>query len=493
MADNVYIGKSSFSDGFSFGFERSALLPYIVEILTKDPGVSTEQALFVANQILDIVATNPALSVGSSISAAINSVLISANQLTTTQGSSDSPSNSYIDINPQTATTRYGSTISSLQEFIDIVQNPIATSVGSRTSGDNSVVYINPNAVATTQGLSVATSSSNINIDPYDVTLSYGVRLGVNVDNIDILSNSIVAVCGSTTSADLIVIEILPNTIVDNRAEYYQDFSFVFDINPKSLVVKTIDHASVENDRLVNIHNFLPPAYDNGEFYEFVKQFDEYLNYNAYFYTCDDGVSVRYLGMLKMIEKAAYFNSPSELQCDYLDNIGTQRGFDQFFGKSKVSELIGAYEPTSEFRRNVYRRLVSDAPILYSNKTTEFGSKALLLEFGVRSTSYTIWENASGEQVLSRSPFMLNMDGAKTVDLIAENQGYYPTSHIIFSLNSETPDALYPYIFELMNTTKPINVVIDSFALEASFDMNATVCGILSDSTYTIDMVGEYL
>lgn len=360
MAENVYIGKTSFSSGFSFGFERSQVIPYIVEIIANGTTITHGVALDVANQIVDIIPLN-------------------------------------------------------------------------------------------------ANSS-----------------IGVSIDS------------------GLVNFEIVALPTASNRVEFIQDHSFVVDVLSNSFSIKTIERYAAENDRLINIHNFLPPAYDNSEMYEFIKMFDEYLNYNCYFYKCDDENSIKYIGVLKVIERAAYFNAPMDVECDYLDYIATQRGIDTYFGKTKVRDLINDYVSTTEDRNYTYRRLISDLPLLYMNKSTELGTRSSLLEFGVVTTIYNIWENELGEKIQVRSPFKMNWDGAYTNEEVPPDRGFYPTSHIVLTIKSDVSESLIPYIVQLLNETKPINVVIDDVGLDFVINIDSNICGSLTDTTYSIGIYGEY-
>ena len=224
------------------------------------------------------------------------------------------------------------------------------------------------------------------------------------------------------------------------------------------------------NDRLIDIVSYLPSNLRDSQMSDFVKLFQDFLNYELY-QTADpkNGWDIS-ISNLKKIEKILDLKSPDDIDPSFLHNFSKNLGYNLNFTEETYNTIYGNESFIVPFLRNVCRTL----PHFYTNKSTERIFKAFLAMFGVRVNFSKLY---SDEQYIS----FTNEDA----------DGLMLTPHFgvqfVISESGMTVGSKINLISEVINRSRPINTVFDNYNLILDFDGHIAQNNLKEDFVWNPD------
>jgi hypothetical protein len=296
---------------------------------------------------------------------------------------------------------------------LEILESGISVSV-SATNETINIIPTNTSAVATT-GITASTSSSNIEVT-------------VNEPTIDIEGFS--------------AVPVVPVSI----------------INISQTNTEILDHP-VDNDRLINLRNFLPTSFDGTEVSDFIGFFE---------HTKNGASTTTDVSILKKIELLFTLRDPDLIDEKFIQYFASQMGYNINYSKLDITNVTG---DTSDNDINGYlRNTIRSLPHWYKFKSTNNALIMLMYSFGIVSDILTMWTTDYDTDWVSESP-RFEQDATPPGGI---SDGYYPTPHYKIVVNdSRTPSGWQTNldnIITLVESIKPINTVFEGFAVKVFID-----------------------
>lgn len=209
------------------------------------------------------------------------------------------------------------------------------------------------------------------------------------------------------------------------------------------------------NDRLIDIVSYLPANLIDTELGEFVKLFQDFLNYNLYMTAGPvRGWNIP-ISVLKKIELLVLNRSVDEIDPDLLTNFAKLLGYDMSFTEESYYDVFGYDTDTKREESMIVsflREVIRSLPTFYANKSTRGIFRSFMHMFGLRvdfQTQYSNdYENFSPEK----------SDGFS-----------YSTPHftVEFSITNTNKTAKkIKFVISTINRLKPIQTVFDGLTVK---------------------------
>lgn len=207
------------------------------------------------------------------------------------------------------------------------------------------------------------------------------------------------------------------------------------------------------NDRLIDIVGYLPSNLRETQMAEFIKLFQDFLNYKLY-KTADprSGWDIP-ISVLKKIEKILDNKSPDDIDPDFLHNFAMNLGYNLNFTEETYNTIYGDESFIVPFMRNVCRTL----PYFYANKSTERIFKSFLAMFGVKVDFKKLYSDEEYKVFVAEDSDGLMLTPHFGVQFIINDSGMTVGSNIHL-------------ISEVIQRSKPINTVFEEYNLVLNFD-----------------------
>ena len=262
-----------------------------------------------------------------------------------------------------------------------------------------------------------------------------------------------------------------------------------------SAYVKTNFEKSIDNDRLINLRDMLPTAYDDTDVSDFMGFFEDFLNNEIFTHKTDGELTKGEISILKKIELLYTLRDPDLIDSEYIQFFANQLGYDISYGRDDIKGLTG---DESEKDINGYlRQTISSLPHWYGFKSTNSAITMLMYSFGIVSDVLTLWTSTYSNNYSEWYEESPNFEDDINKPHIPNNN-YYPTPHFKVAVNTNrTPvgwEDNLDNIINLINDIKPINTVFEGFIarLIASPNLDSGFDSIESHSTVLINRNKEY-
>ena len=216
-----------------------------------------------------------------------------------------------------------------------------------------------------------------------------------------------------------------------------------------------------DNDRLINLVDFLPQHLYDSETFDFTKFFENFLN--TLYENKDDPCNV---SILKKIEQIGDLHDPQLMDVEYLQHYADFLGYDLTMNKGELgnisSGLVGGENYVDSVDSDKYLRfVVENLPNWYKIKSTRNAIRIMLFSFGVVGDLFTLFTNDYDKNWLNeRSDDNISI-GSEIPD------GYYPSPHFSVGVNlrETTPTWLKNSntILNSIESIRPINTVFERF------------------------------
>lgn len=220
----------------------------------------------------------------------------------------------------------------------------------------------------------------------------------------------------------------------------------------------------VINDRLINLRNFLPTSFDGTEVSDFVGFFEDFLNYDLFQHTKDDGASTTDVSILKKIELLFTLRDPDLIDEKFIQYFANQMGYNINYSKLDITNVTE--DETNHDINGYLRQTIRSLPHWYKFKSTNNAIIMLMYSFGIVSDILNLWTNDYENNWKSESP-RFEQDVTPPGGL---TEGYYPTPHYQIVVNdTRTPPGWQTNldnIITLVESIKPINTVFEGFAIK---------------------------
>tara|TARA_R110001606_G_scaffold88448_5_gene199259 strand:- start:5396 stop:6400 length:1005 start_codon:yes stop_codon:yes gene_type:complete len=219
----------------------------------------------------------------------------------------------------------------------------------------------------------------------------------------------------------------------------------------------------VDNDRLINLRNFLPTSFDGSEVSDFVGFFEDFLNYDLYTHKIDSEASTLDISILKKIELLYTLRDPTLIDEKFIQYFAKQLGYNIKYNKSDIFNVTG--DTNANDINGYLRQTVQSLPHWYKFKSTNNALTMLMYSFGIVSDILTLWTNDYENNWISESPRF-----EQDINTPPMEQGYYPTPHYRIVVNTtRTPkgwESNLSNIISMVDSIKPINTVFEGFSLK---------------------------
>ena len=230
-----------------------------------------------------------------------------------------------------------------------------------------------------------------------------------------------------------------------------------------------INMPSVENDRLINLRNFLPSSYDKTDVSEFIGFFEDFLNNDIYTHKTDGEVSRTNVSILKKIELLDTLKDPYLIDEEYINFFAKQLGYNVTYSRKDVKNITG---DTNDKDINGYlRQTIQSLPHWYGFKSTNNAIVMMMYSFGIISDIINLWTKDYESDWEIEDPAF---EQDTRVGYIPKK--YYPTPHFKVLINSSrTPPGWQDHIdniIKLINDIKPINTVFEGFTTKVFVETN---------------------
>jgi len=256
---------------------------------------------------------------------------------------------------------------------------------------------------------------------------------------------------------------------------------------------------NIKNDRLINLVNLLPNNYSGTQVEEFIKFFEDFLNFELYKHKLDPNIVTADISILKKIELLSSLREPDVIDSELLQFLATYLGYDINFSKGDIFSADNPVE-TNDYLRETIRSL----PSWYKLKSTDSAISMLMYMFGIVSDVQTLWtddyennwiiENTEAhsieyETVTEEVPVIsIERD-------IPEN--YYPTPHfhVTIDVNKSPVDFEdnLKNIISLIKSIKPVNTVFEGFKSSSTFSNALINISTSPVMTNRIDIIEDYV
>jgi len=244
--------------------------------------------------------------------------------------------------------------------------------------------------------------------------------------------------------------------------------------------------ATNNNDRLINLINYLPQNYQDTQIEQFLKFFEDFLNYNLFKANINEEES--YVSVLKKIELLHTLRDPDCIDYRLLQKFASYLGYNINYSKEDLIDILTIKnEGTDSEDVNGYlRETIRSLPHLYKLKSTQSSISMIMYLFGIVSDVYTLWTNDYDENWLAEVPPFETDQSNTTMP-----SGYYPTPHFKISIDVEKTETDYEAalskIVNLINSIKPVNTVFEGFDITNLFIDSVYINTITTyDITHTI-------
>jgi len=235
----------------------------------------------------------------------------------------------------------------------------------------------------------------------------------------------------------------------------------------------------IKNDRLINLAQMIPTAYDDTDVYSFMKFFEDFLNDSLFSRQLDVELDKQRISILKKVELLWTLRDPDAIDIDFIQFFANYLGYNINYNREDIINITGDTETTIVNR--YLRETVRSLPHFYKLKTTNNAMSMIMYLFGVVSDIYTLWTNDYVDNWTEENP---SFDSNTILPYIPENSGYYPTPHFKISVDiSKTPAEWQnniDKIISLVESIKPINTVFEGFAAK---DYTDIAIGIVLSNT----------
>lgn len=222
---------------------------------------------------------------------------------------------------------------------------------------------------------------------------------------------------------------------------------------------------TIENDRLINITDYLPTNYSGTQVHEFLKFFEDFLNYDLFSYRYDNDTSID-VSILKKIELLYTLRDPYLIDINIIQFFANYLGYNINYNRDNIGLISGV---TTDDAINKYlRQTIQSMPHWYKLKTTNNSISMIMYMFGIVSDVYTLWTNNYENNWEIENPKYENQTIA-----VGMPSGYYPTPHFNVSINiDQTPvgfETNLSTIISLIESIKPVNTVFEGFTTQSRF------------------------
>ena len=158
----------------------------------------------------------------------------------------------------------------------------------------------------------------------------------------------------------------------------------------------------VENDRLINLRNFLPTSFDDTEVSDFVGFFQDFLNYDLYKHTVNGPATTTDVSILKKIELLYTLRDPDLIDEKFIQYFANQLGYNINYNKSDITNVTG--DTTDNDINNYLRQTIRSLPHWYKFKSSNNAISMLMYSFGIVSDILTLWTDDYENNWWAESP-----------------------------------------------------------------------------------------
>jgi hypothetical protein len=235
-----------------------------------------------------------------------------------------------------------------------------------------------------------------------------------------------------------------------------------------------------DNDRLINLVNFLPQHLYDSETFDFTKLFENFLNtmYEDRDHPCNYGI-------LKKIEQIGDLHDPQLMDSEYLQFYANFLGYDLTLNRGEIGNITnevaadGTYIDDEESKKYL-RFVVENLPNWYKIKSTRNAVKIMLFSFGIIGDLFTLFSNDYDKKWISDRE-----DDRSSVGTQLPSE-YYPTPHFQLAINLRrtAPTWLQNLgpILNAIDSIRPINTVFERFAMY--YDMDPAIINVVAGSPH---------
>lgn len=247
---------------------------------------------------------------------------------------------------------------------------------------------------------------------------------------------------------------------------------------------------SLDNNRLINLTNFLPQHLVESEVFDFMKFFQDYEN--TMYEVGNDCEGHCHISILKKIERLTTLHDADTIDEEYIQFLASFMGYDGLdvnrtdIGSFRVGDVdaddIDNLTPdqicTLEKQEGEYLRfVVRNLPNWYRIKTTDNAVKIALFSFGIIGELETLFTNDYDENWLAED----KKDG---VDISTEfgvnRQDYFPSPHFVIVVDTKItlPNWInnIDRVKDAVNSIRPINTVFEG--INSRYDMDLITVGL---------------
>ena len=235
-----------------------------------------------------------------------------------------------------------------------------------------------------------------------------------------------------------------------------------------------------DNDRLINLVDFLPQHLYDSETFDFTKLFENFLNtmYEDRDHPCNYGI-------LKKIEQIGDLHDPQLMDSEYLQFYANFLGYDLTLNRSEIGNITnevaadGTYIDDEESKKYL-RFVVENLPNWYKIKSTRNAVKIMLFSFGIVGDLFTLFSDDYDKNWVS--------DREDDVLSIATQipSSYYPTPHFQLAVNLRETSPIWLQnlgtILNAIDSITPINTVFERFG--GYYDMDPAIINVFAGSPH---------
>lgn len=233
-------------------------------------------------------------------------------------------------------------------------------------------------------------------------------------------------------------------------------------ITYKANVSEILTH-KVDNDRLINLRNFLPVSFDDTEVSDFIGFFEDFLNYDLYSHSKDGAASLTDISILKKIELLFTLRDPDLIDSEFIQYFANQLGYTINYNRSDIADVTN--DEIDQAVNGYLRETIRSLPHWYKFKSTDNAISMLLYSFGLVSDVLAQWTNDYENNWFSESPRFEDDLSSPSIP-----NGYYPTPHFRIVINhTKSPEGWennLTNIINLIESIKPINTVFEGFSIK---------------------------
>ena len=240
-----------------------------------------------------------------------------------------------------------------------------------------------------------------------------------------------------------------------------------------------------DNNRLINLVDFLPQHLYDSETFDFTKLFENFLNtmYEDRDHPCNYGI-------LKKIEQIGDLHDPQLMDTEYLQFYANFLGYDLTLNRGEIGNITnetatdGKYIDDEESKKYL-RFVVENLPNWYKIKSTRNAVKIMLFSFGIIGDLFTQFSNDYDKNWIRDRE-----DDESSIGTQIPSE-YYPTPHFQLAINlrETSPPWLQNLgvILNAVDSIRPINTVFERFG--GYYDLDPVNINVFAGSPHITQSV----